>query len=533
MLNKFYNSDFDFDNVIITDKSTYNFKHLKAYINGAMNLIRNKKQNIVICDNDNFSFLIKFFACIFEKKNIFLLSDIKKLPELCFDYDLFIENCFVCDENYNFPIIDEKNTFINFFTSGSSSNSKIIKKSLYNLIKEGMDLGSELNINKNLNVLSTTTMCHLFGMTFHLMFPLCNGFKIYTPSILFPDNLNIDKSILISTPAFLNTIEKHQIKINVLPEYIITAGSKLDENVFKYIENQTNIIEIYGSTETGVIAHKEHFNLPLTLFKNVNLNSFDDNIEVTSPYIFDNSIKINDKIQLNGRNLIIQNRTDRVLKIYDKRISADELENKLKQNDFVLESFITLYDGKLSCLCALTKQGQNFLLQHGILELKKSLKSYLNSFSDIIPQKWKFIDEIPRNQTGKINKPVINRIFGYSLSLPVILDRIIQENKIQYSIFFYNSCNFFSGHFPNFKILPGVVQIFLAKELANIHFNLDIGQGQWKKIKFSNIIVPDKIIKLSIEKNEKYIEFKFFDDEKNYSMGLFMLDNVFKELQCS
>ena len=256
-------------------------------------------------------------------------------------------------------------------------------------------------------------------------------------------------------------------------------------------------------------------------------------MEITSPYVFEDTVKINDKVEINGRNIIIKNRTDRVLKIYDKRISAEELEIWLFKNDFVNESYIIKHGEKLACLCALTKKGQDFLIKNGMFKLKTVLKKHLKKHSEIIPQRWKFIDELPRVQTGKINKSLIEHIFDFTLSLPVVLDRKEEANKIEYDIFFYNSCNFFQGHFPDYKILPGVVQIYIAKEFANARFNLNLGEGQWKKIKFSNIIVPDKIIKLGLEKDEKQVMYKFFDEEKVYSSGVFMIDNVFKELQCS
>ena len=111
------------------------------------------------------------------------------------------------------------------------------------------------------------------------------------------------------------------------------------------------------------------------------------------------------------------------------------------------------------------------------------------------------------------------------------MDRIIQENSIEYKIFFYKQCNFFKGHFPQFKLLAGVVQLYFAKELANIHFNLNIGAGQWKKIKFSNIIEPDKVVCLKLEKDKNSVSYKYYSDTKKYASGLFLCDNVFEELK--
>ena len=126
---------------------------------------------------------------------------------------------------------------------------------------------------------------------------------------------------------------------------------------------------------------------------------------------------------------------------------------------------------------------------------------------------------------------MIEHFFNLKLSLPIILDRIIQGDSIEYKIFFYNQCNFFKGHFPQFKLLPGVVQLYYAKEFANVHFNLTLGEGQWKKIKFSNIIEPDSIVHLKLEKSEKHVSYEYYSDTKKYASGMFICDNVFKELK--
>ena len=63
-----------------------------------------------------------------------------------------------------------------------------IKKSLYNLICEAQDISDKFDFNNQKSaVISTTTMCHLFGLTFHLMVPLCNGLIINTQNISYPE----------------------------------------------------------------------------------------------------------------------------------------------------------------------------------------------------------------------------------------------------------------------------------------------------------------------------------------------------------
>ena len=528
MLEIFTTTKYD-NKIAVTDgEKNYTFSEIKQMIASFCEKLKSKKENIVILSGDNFGVIIKFFAGIFCDKNIYLLTDRARLKDLKTDFDLIEDNSFGKKENYKFPEINVNKPCINFFTSGSTGVPKIIKKSLRVLITEGKDLCKEFQISGDYTVLSTTSMCHLFGMTGHLMFPFCNGFKISTQNISYPENVNCENAILVSTPSFLSSVLKHNLPFNIAPKYILSAGSKLDNDVFEYLEKKSKIIEIYGSSETGIIAHKTHFSDKLKLFSKVNVTKLDDKVEISSDYIWEGKYSIYDNLEINGREITIKNRTDRLFKIYEKRVSADELEGKLKYHDYVTACYITKHDEKLVCLCALSPEGKDYLIHNGVPSLTKTLKKYMLNFSEIIPQRWKYIDEIPRNQMGKTDKQTISNMFDTNISLPVILNRKIDADSIIYEIFFYKSGNFFKGHFPEFPLVPGVMQLYLAKYLANTHFNLDLGQGQWKRIKFSNIIEPDSIIKLKLEKTEKSVSYEYYSDEKKYASGVFLCENIFK-----
>lgn len=530
MIPEFFTTD-KYDNRIAVTDGVHNFTilDLKRLIASEMEFLKDKKENIVIIAGDNFSFIIQFFASLFCDKSIYLITDKTRLNCINFEYDLLEDYVKQPTENPKFKNIDIRQPKINFYTSGSSGTPKIIKKSLHNLICEAEDIGKEFGFHeKNLTVVSTTTMCHLLGLTFHLMIPLCNGLIINTKNIAYPENIDKNNIILVSTPTFLNTIPKFDMPFKVPPEYIISAGSKLNEKTFEFLEKKSDIIEIYGSTETGVMAHKTSSNNDFELFGNVNIKAHNDKIEVISDYFPEDMVILNDEIELNGRFLKIKNRTDRLLKIYEKRVSAEELETALKKHPFVDNCYIDKYKEKPVCLCALSEYGQDYLLKNSITDLTKTLKTHLKTHSEIVPQKWKYIDEIPMTISGKINRNLIKHIFSINISLPIILKRALSENAIDYKIYFYKQCNFFNGHFPELKLVPGVMQLYLAKEFANIHFNLSLGEGQWKRIKFSNIIESDSIVHLKLERNDKRVTYEFYTDTKKYSSGVFLCENIFK-----
>ena len=535
MLEKFFDEKFNDKVLLVRNGVSNTYGDVKNFVAMYSKILADKKQNVVIFGEDNFSFIVRLFASIFSKKNIYILPDETRLKSLDFDYDILEDfspqNCPQTFQNTHLEKVCPEEIFINFCTSGSSGNPKIIKKTLQNLISEAHEIKTELNLEENeqMTVKSSATLGHLFGITFHLMLPLCCGFRIDTEAVGFPEDLCEENTIFVSTPTFLKMAEKLELPFEVPPKLIFSAGSKLDEKVFEFLQKNSPVTEIYGSTETGVIAYKTNPAEDFRIFKNVCVKTDGQKTYVTSGHIYGGETEIGDEVEVCGHSLILKNRTDRILKVYEKRVSADELENILSENELVKTSHIFKHKDKIACLCALSDTGKDFLLENSVPKLTKILKQHMRKFSDVIPQKWKFIDEIPMTSSGKIDVDLIRHFFNVNLSLPIILDRGESENCIVYKILFYGQCNFFEGHFPEFKLLPGVVQLYFAKEFANQYFKLNLGAGQWKRIKFSNIIPPDSVVYLKLEKTPKHVAYEYYSEEEKYASGLFLCENIFKE----
>ena len=73
-----------------------------------------------------------------------------------------------------------------------------------------------------------------------------------------------------------------------------------------------------------------------------------------------------------------------------------------------------------------------------------------------------------------------------------------------------------------FQFFPGLFNYF-----TQIGFGKDCRCGQIRKIKYSNIIRPAKIIYLELKKTESNVGYKYYDDEFTYSSGILPLANCF------
>ena len=418
--------------------------------------------------------------------------------------------------------IESKCGIVAFHTSGTTTERKTIEKSYENMKAESDDLFYEFGFKGDLEFISTTTPKHLFGFTFHYMLPLTHGFKSNPHQISYPEEINVRNAVLVTTPSFLEVMRKYGSVPPVKPKYIITSGAKLEDETFRYaLSISENVIEIYGSTETGIIGYRTTPDTDkLKLFRSVKIKRTNEKGTVIStPYSLEKEHLIGDRVEKSRGFIKLLGRCDRIMKNQEKRISANEIEEVINENSFVEKSYCFEKDGKIAMLVVPTEQGRDFILKNGTLELEKEIKSFLRKRFEVVPQKFRFWYEIPTRENGKIDKQQIYRMFELNLSLSLVLSVKRDENSAIIDMVFLKNSNFFKGHFDEFSILPGVVQLFYANYFSQNFWNLDCHQGQLRRIKFSDVIFPDNAIKLELTKTDTTINYVYKDEKQTYSSG--------------
>ncbi len=530
MINKFYTSEFDDWVFLKSNSEEYSFLRFKQLISHNLKSVKKKKQNVVILSTDSLSFIVNFFTAAFSGKNIYITDEVIKIENIDLDFDVLSDiDTAAEDKPVSLPEIDDNKVYINLLTSGSSGYPKIIKNTLHNMMEEAKGVCRDIicPYNRHFTVKMTTTYSHLFGLTFALFMPFYKNYTISLDKMYHPENTVLSDYIIVSTPSFLDSVRNNNIKFPSSPKYIITAGSRLKKETFEYFEKDRHIIEIYGSTETGVIGYRTNSSEEeLTLFSDITLTPVEEGSIVNTPYAISNKITIHDAIEVRGRKILLKNRTDRLLKIQEKRISAESLEQQLRENELVNDAFCFKKVDKIACLCALSTEGKNYLLKNGTVELTKVLKQHSKKNFEIIPQRWKFIDSIPVTNRGKIDVDFIAHIFDINFSFPIVLERKWYENRVRYKLYFYPNSNFYSGHFPSQPITPGVAQLYLASFLGSYYFKEQLTDGQMKKIKFSNIIKAGDIVDLELVKNGDIVSYEYKTEDEVFSSGQFSCENI-------
>ena len=504
-----------YDNDLIFVRKDVTFEEFKDYVFAQKKEFEKSdiKEIALLCEN-YFDYAVNFFAAIFAGKNINLVTDKSRLKLLNKTYMLPEKPVKKLKWQMFENIYNPKDIKINFFTSGSTGVPQSIIKSLYNVQMEAQATVEGFNLAslKGITICATTLCTHSYGLTFGFIMPFDSFFKIYGTRIEFPEQLPKDRDyIMISTPSFMEKLTKYNYKFPNPPKLIFLAGAKLDENVYNYISRFSDVVDIYGSTETGNIAYKRGGNV-FNVFHNVEVGKNEDNrIIVKSEFFTGEQAVLNDIIEnLENRQFTLKKRSDRIVKVLEKRISLTEMENTLKKRDDIEDAYCFKYKEMLAAV-VVTK---NYDLTG------TELKKYLAGYIEVTPKKWRFLDEIPRNISGKIDYEKIKHLFDLNLSLPFVINKKVDELNGEIKLKFKRNSNFLNGHFDIKPIVPGVVQLYFAKFFAKELFNLDDLKSDMKKIKFSNIINPDEEITLKLTNKEDSVAITYLSDDKIFSSGI-------------
>lgn len=429
--------------LFLDDARTITAKDLKDKILSLYEIISDYSEvkNFAICTSNRFLFTAALFAVVYAEKvpvilghskvkllneqkalfDVVLTDQVIEIESLCIN----IENTLSGDISTEDYIIFERNIvdqIVVLMTSGSSSEPKQIIKSIHELSVESQLLMDQWQHQlKNTRVLSTVSPLHQYGITFNILLPLMLRSPIYNQQLFYQEELarftDVDQYVLITSPAFLKRLDKN-LKNNLNFNLIFSAGGQLGEKAAQDCEQVFNQwpTEIYGSSESGVIAFNQHSALNHDYFQpfsSVLVQQYEDDTIKISSQLCENSneLRLNDRIEImNNGHFKILGRTDKIVKIEEKRISLTEIETRIK-NILGVEhvyAFVLSNVNRDIISCVIVKNVQNNEREI-ISNITKELKLLIEPIA--IPKRWRFLNEVPMNAQGKISLQELRELF--------------------------------------------------------------------------------------------------------------------------
>jgi len=431
------------------------------------------------------------------------------------------------------PALNPHDTRLVIFTSGSTGQAKPIEKRLIHLERECATL--EAHWGKQLGdaeVLATVSHQHIYGLLFRVLWPLSAGRCFHSQIAMNPEMLvnAINKpACWIASPAQLKRLDADSPWQGISDMCaVFSSGGALPETAKQQIFNHSNqqVIEVYGSSETGGIAWRQHDTAWHT-FDGMVLSCVDDNWQLQSPYL-DVLFTLDDNLSLqtDGR-FILHGRKDRIVKIEEKRLSLSELERRLMESPWIADAFtmtITTSRDRVGAVIVLTEAGTEQLTSIGRNAFIKHLRSQLHNWFDavVLPRKWLIVNAIPLNTQGKINQLLLKVLLDTDTQkLPIVQSVSVTDNGVELTLKVPEELIYFPDHFAEYPVLAGVVQIAWAEHFGKAFFTINQPFALLEALKFVKVIQPNAALTLTLSWNDTThkLHFNFSSDAGTHSSG--------------
>jgi acyl-coenzyme A synthetase/AMP-(fatty) acid ligase len=295
------------------------------------------------------------------------------------------------------------------FTSGSTGKPRMHSKTWGNLQFEAVQALSHFPFRTlgARSLLATVPSQHMYGLAASVLIPWQGALGIEAARPLFPADICQALAqlpaprVLITTPLHLRACISAGLNWPDIA-FAISATAPLPSALAAEAEShlQTQIFEIYGSTETGSVAGRRTVDeTAWRLYAGMSIHAHDSGCRIEGGHLCE-PVLLNDRVSLDSPHRFrLLGRDSDMVKIAGKRASLGDLTHQLMRIPGVIDG-IFLPPGDHTAeqrLCALVVAPT--LNRQQILEaLSRSIDAVF------LPRPLHMVEALPRNATGKVPK---------------------------------------------------------------------------------------------------------------------------------
>lgn len=439
-------------------------------------------------------------------------------------------------------------------------------------------------------ILGSVAAQHIYGLLFRVLWPLCAGRPFWRRALPFPEDLQRESLAITrdagsvtseedarreaARPRSLQAVnEQAEPPLNAaacaqpaaasgVPGFawvaspallkrmgdnldwqalssvrrVFSSGGALPADVSAELGEQLGQrpTEIYGSSETGGIAWRQGGEL-WQPFPGVELSLNDEGaLRIASPYLPTGHIEQSAdaaELQADGR-FALRGRLDRIVKLEEKRISLPMLEQALVAHEWVTDARLgVIQEGRafLGALLALSPAGLHALRNQGRRTVTETLRKHLTGHCEAIalPRRWRLLLELPYSNQGKLAQSTVDELVAAPRPTrvePLKAEQVDGEWQLELDV--PPDLAHFTGHFPQTPVLPGVVQVDWAQQLARgLIDDLPTRFCGMEVLKFQQLVRPGDRLQLTLrfdaERGKLY--FAYRNGEAACSSGRILL----------
>jgi len=315
---------------------------------------------------------------------------------------------------------------LTIYTSGSSGEPKPIQKSIGDIFSEVFALKHTLPW-PDMPLVASVPPHHLYGLTFSILLPWVLGVPMVDECPLHAVEVvetieQVDAGILITVPVHLRSLLEHQVDCKQVMT-ISSAGSLSEVVASKWqAKFDREVIEIYGSSETGVIAHRQQSGSEMWApFPSVQVTTNSDGLlQVKSPFINTSEggvFQTQDMVTMQqGSGFQLHGRADSIVKIAGKRVSLLTVEEAIKRCDGVLDAAVTAVpvQGHIRDMAIWAAIAIGDTSDINARSIRAQLLPMLDGIK--IPRRIVVLKQLPREENGKLCKKRLMELFEGGVS---------------------------------------------------------------------------------------------------------------------
>ncbi len=447
--------------------------------------------------------------------------------------------------------LDRDAPFAEIETSGTSGEGRWIPKALRHLEDEieTLDRVFGARLPADARVFATVSHQHIYGLLFRALWPLCSGRPFHAnllllPQELFPRMLEQRDAVLVTTPVHLRrmTAARELARVAGVCRAVFSSGGPLEPETAAGVAEQLGDapIEILGSTETGGVAVRQRSRdgdcfTPLPGVE-IALEPADAGLVVTSAFVSvglpthtgKRRFRMGDRAQLlPDGSFRLLGRSDRTVKIGEKRLSLPEMEKDLAQHPALSEVALLVLpqasQPRVHAAVVLSETGRRLLVQTGRRALGRVLSAHLSVRWDavLLPRVWRYVDALPRNAAGKLPVESLAALFAPRDREALIHAESRGEGWLERELEVPGNLVYLDGHYDSQPLVAAVVELRWVMEAAFDLLGRSARVNEFEVLKFPEILLPGQRFRLRVERSAAgdRLDFQLSEGRRVFALG--------------
>jgi acyl-coenzyme A synthetase/AMP-(fatty) acid ligase len=296
------------------------------------------------------------------------------------------------------------------FTSGSTGTSMPHPKTWGSLFHNSRLAAAEVLGGANRSLVSTVPAQHMYGLEVSLLSALTSASFPYDGKPFYPADVRRALEsmpaprVLVTTPTHLKILADAAAELPTL-ERVVSATAPMPVELARRIEDawHTTLVEIYGCTEAGVMAHRRPSQSETwRTFSGGTMSMSSGAAEYLAPQL-EGPVPLHDVLDLHSTTEFrLCGRDADMIKVAGKRASLQELTRQVLGVPGVEDAVVFLRDADARPAAAVVAPG---LTADAILG---ELRAHLDGV--FVPRPLVLVEKLPRDSVGKLPRELLLRL---------------------------------------------------------------------------------------------------------------------------